>query len=68
MKIWNLTSEVNEYDQQGEYYVATFIKKPTREMLLSLEVPENLVNHVLNGGGRQNFEDEWFHLRQIDIE
>jgi len=68
MKIWNLTSEVNEYDQQGEYYVKTFIKKPTRKVLLSLGVPENLVNHVLNGGGRQHFEDEWFHLRQIDIE
>jgi hypothetical protein len=37
-------------------------------MLLSLEVPEYLINHVLNGGGRQEFEYEWFHLREIDIE
>jgi hypothetical protein len=37
-------------------------------MLLSLEVPEYLINHVLNGGGRQEFEYEWFYLREIDIE
>jgi len=68
MKVWNLTREINEYDQQGEYYLATFIKKPTSEVLLSLDVPKYLLNHVLNGGGRQEFEDEWFYLREIDIE
>jgi hypothetical protein len=68
MKVWNLTREINEYDQDGEYYVKTFIEKPTCEMLLSLDVPKYLINHVLNGGGRQEFEDEWFYLREIDIE
>jgi len=68
MKVWVLTSEYNEYDQFGEYYVKAFAKKPSVTLLLSLDVPQNRLRHVLNGGGRVDFEDKWFHLREIDIE
>ena len=31
MKIFVLTREINQYDQDGAYFVAAFAQKPTRE-------------------------------------
>ena len=68
MDVWVLTREVNDYDQHGEYFVAVFGSKPTHEQLTALDVPKTRLRHVLNGGGRVEFEDEWFHLRSHAIE
>jgi hypothetical protein len=65
MNIWILTTEYNQYDQYGEYYVKTFARKPNKESLLSLGVTECYIEHVLSGGGRKGDEDQWFHLREI---
>ena len=62
MDVWILTREVNEYEQQGEYFVAVFGGKPAHEELTALGVPRNRLRHVLNGGGRVVHENEWFHL------
>lgn len=67
MEVWVLTREINEYDQHGEYFVSVFGSKPTHEQLTELMAPRNRLRHVLNGGGRRCFENEWFHLRTIDI-
>ncbi len=63
--IWVLTREINEYDQDGEYYVKAFNHKPTHQELSSAGVPTTSLRHVLNGGGRtERYEHEWFHLRE----
>jgi hypothetical protein len=62
--IWILTSEFNDYDQHGEYFVDAWLKKPTPQILMSSGVPQNRLRHVMNGGGRVGVEDLWFFLRE----
>ncbi len=64
MSIWILTRAINEYDQDGEYFVDAWDKKPTHQTLTLSGVPQNRLRHVLNGGGRVEFEYEWFFLRE----
>ena len=72
-KVWVLTSEINEYDQAGEYFEAVFINKPTAEQIqihcnlseASME-EDQLISHILGGGGRVGDEYIWYHLRQED--
>ncbi len=61
---WILTKEINEYYQDGEYFVAVFAEKPERQVLTAAGVPTDRLRHVLKGGGRVGTEDEWFHLRE----
>lgn len=61
---WILTEEYNAYDQYGPYLVQVFQNKPTKEQLLSCKIPLNIVNHVLNVGGRETDEDHWFYLEE----
>lgn len=69
MKIWVLTREINEYDQDGEYYVKAFGEKPSKEQLMAHGVREEAIEHTLNGGGRASLkENEWFHLREVEPE
>lgn len=64
--VWVLTREINEYDQYGEYFVACFSEKPSKQLLLKAEVPESHLDHLLNnGGGRIGIEDEWYFLREV---
>jgi hypothetical protein len=73
--VWVLTREINQYDQDGEYFVAVFKTKPTAKQLahtltsynhLSSNVMAALatVLHILDGGGREGTEDEWYNLRE----
>ena len=64
MSIWVLTREINQYDQDGEYFVDAWQEKPTHVILTNLGVPQNRLRHVMNGGGRVGTEDEWFYLRE----
>lgn len=66
IKVWLLTSEHNDYYQHGEYFIAVFADKPTKKQLASFDVPEELVEHVLTGGGQVDEEYKWFNLRQIE--
>jgi len=65
--VWILTSELNAYDQYGEYFLAVFGEKPHHKKLTELGVPQNRLRHVLNGGGRVGYEDSWFYLREHDL-
>lgn len=67
-KVWILTEEYNQYDQYGEYFLAVFKNKPTAEKLKKFGITEQLVQHVLNGGGRQNVEDQWFLLKEEELQ
>ena len=65
MKVWILTEEYNEYDQHGEYFISAFKEKPTPQQLTELGVPTNRLKHVLDGGGMQKGDYDWFHLREV---
>lgn len=73
MKVWVLTYEVNEYDQCGEYYIATFLNKPSSGQLHDLlEIDfeaygEEYITHILSGGGRVKWEHTWFHLFEEEL-
>lgn len=65
--VWILTRDYNDYNQHGEYFVEVFASKPTREQLLKCDVPEQDIEHVLNGGGRRDAKQDywdWFNLEQ----
>lgn len=67
-KVWVLTEEYNQYDQYGEYYLAVFKDKPTLEKLLNFGMNETIAKHVLNGGGREKVEDQWYNLREEELQ
>ena len=68
MKVFLLTRAINEYDQDGEYFVNVFRDKPTKKQLTKNGVKLISLDHVFNGGGRtEKMENEWFFLREIEI-
>jgi hypothetical protein len=74
-KAYILTAAWNDYDQHGEYFIAWFADKPTPSQLSAIlckyeDIREellgyNLVDYVLNGGGRQETENLWYFLRRV---
>lgn len=77
---WVLTSEVNDYDQHGEYFCAAWADKPTVEQLADyfattnsgpegdiMEIVAYLL-HITNGGGRRKAEHEWWNLRYVEFQ
>lgn len=78
MKVWVLTREINQYDQDGEYFEAVFSKKPTVKTIASelsgkVHLPDvmgalALCEHIIAGGGRQGLEEQWFHLKEVEAQ
>lgn len=69
MKVWLLTSEINAYDQCGEYFEAVFNHKPTALQLAANGINDPaLQEHILIGGGRRGYEDGWYNLREEDLQ
>lgn len=68
MNIWILTYEINEYGQDGEYFLAVFDGYPTKDHLSKFlsKASETTLQHVLRGGGREGVEYEWYHLREYE--
>ncbi|MFA5234030.1 MAG: hypothetical protein WC390_06470 [Sulfurimonas sp.] len=66
-----LTREINEYNQDGKYFVAWFHSKPSIKELRSVtdnydSVTNNeYAKHILCGGGRKGTENEWWQLRLV---
>ncbi len=66
MKVWVLTREINQYDQDGAYFVEIFKDFPTKEKLLKVGVYEDNADRLLHGeNGRRNGEDEWWYLEEM---
>ena len=76
--VWVLTYEINDYDQHGEYFLEVFRDKPSLQQLAEyfgktggLSMPSNtmlavaFLEHLRNGGGRQDTEREWYYLREV---
>ena len=76
MKVWVLTREINQYDQDGAYFETVFAEKPTvkvvadyltgkvhmRDVMAALALCE----HIVAGGGRIDSEDVWFNLEEVE--
>lgn len=63
--VWVLTREHNAYDQYGEYFCAVWATKPTADDLHQAGVPVVRCPSVLDGGGREDKEDEWHNLAEL---
>lgn len=60
--MWVITFTINAYDQQGDYFDRVFDHKPTKEELDKLGYDGE---HLLMGGGRRMFEEQWYYLIEI---
>ena len=67
-KIWVVVKIVNAYEQYGAYFVGLFIDKPTFQDLKRLlpEQNDTTIGKLTRGGGRQDIEDEWFSLMEVE--
>lgn len=70
--VWVLTREINEYNQDGEYFVAVYKNKPSPEVLgeeIGYEpTSQYVVNLLENGGGRLSDEDDvWWWLKEVGL-
>ena len=66
--MWVVTSEVNEYNQEGAYFMAAYITKPTFQQLRKLLTPavsDATVGKLTRGGGREGAEYEWWNLHEV---
>ena len=76
MKLYILVSEVNEYDQYGQYFRDVWDHKPSEKELdkaltekcggTAYPIEEVISNLINNGGGRIKKEWEWFYLLEIN--
>lgn len=65
--MWILLCEYNDYDQHGEYFLAAWPEKPTKDALAfmltyDLKNMAGLLEHVWAGGGRKDSEYKWFRF------
>ena len=75
MKVWVLTREINQYDQDGAYFEAVFLNKPTKEQLEEAGVSSYCIDYTLKqthsdgscGGRSEHMEDEWWLLEEIEV-
>lgn len=79
--VWVLTREHNEYDQHGEYFEEVFAAKPTVAEFAEYFSKANqgvvaygnamealaFIEHLRNGGGRQNTENTWYNLKEVEL-
>ena len=68
MKIWILTSEYNDYNQYGTYFIKAYKDKPTINALQEyIGRTVEYCEHVLSGAGRVGCENAWFYLKEEEI-
>lgn len=77
MNLWILTFSINEYNQEGAYFLTAWTSKPTFQILrqffdskISLSCPHYDVSdadigRALRGEGRFRNQNLWYTLQQI---
>ena len=65
--MWIVTRAINDYNQYGDYFVAAFNNEPTFQDLKKLLPDEDdvTIGKLIRGGGRQNFECNWYYLTEM---
>lgn len=64
--MWVVTTEYNDYDQHGVYFLAVFSTKPSFQQLKALIKEDDVtVGKLTRGGGRQGIEDKWYNLTKV---
>lgn len=65
--MWIVTRAINQYDQDGDYFVCAFENKPTFKELKKILPNESdvTIGKLTRGGGRQEYEDEWYFLTEV---
>lgn len=65
MKVWVLTSQVNDYDQYGEYFEACFKEKPTPTQLATITGESVQYWKDNPEGGRIGVAHGWYNMHEI---
>ncbi len=74
-KIWVVTRAINDYRQDGDYFVGIVEEDPFDEevphsydlaRLLPLWNSDRIAQLIDTGGGRQGTENEWYYLNEIE--
>lgn len=67
--IWVVTRGINEYDQDGNYFVAGYAQKPTFADLRKLlpHSSDATIGKLTRGGGREGTEYEWYFLAKVRV-
>ncbi len=63
-KIYVVTRAINQYDQDGHYFVTAFTEKPTvKQLQKAIQCSKEYATWLLetNGGGK-NVEYEWYYI------
>lgn len=65
--MWIVTREIYEKNQDGEYFVAAYYKKPGFQQLRNLlpDKSDATIERLTRGGGIHHGDDEWFHLIEV---
>ncbi len=65
--MWIVTRAINDYNQDGDYFVSAFLDKPTFQDLKKLLQSESdvTIGKLIRGGGRQDFEGNWYYLTEM---
>lgn len=76
--VWILTYAVNKYEQEGEYFLQAFAKKPTLQQVIDatefVDCPKDSVHsllkfclHLLDTGYVKYGERVYYNLREITL-
>jgi hypothetical protein len=66
-KLWIVTTEINAYDQEGEYFYSVFTEKPTFQQLKKLIGADDVtIGRLTRGGGRLGLEHLWYNLHEVE--
>lgn len=74
--IYVITYEINQYDQEGEYFYAAFLNEPKLAELSQLFFEKTIdeledeqilfLSHVKSGGGRKHNEHLWYNMHFVN--
>lgn len=66
--MWVVTRKINDYNQDGEYFVAVYVNKPIFNDLKKLlpQCDNKTIGKLLRGGGRHLTEYEWYYLSKVE--
>ena len=64
--IWVVTRSINQYNQDGDYFVGFFYEKPTAAQLANLTGRSVEYWEESPNGGRHRMEDEWYYVVRVD--